>query len=205
MTIETWLAFAFASILLCLIPGPTVLMVVSYGLGQGRRAALATVLGVFCGDFVAMTASMAGLGTVLLASAQLFTILKIAGAAYLLYLGVKLWRAPAIAGRAASGTSPARMVAHAFAVTALNPKTIIFFIAFVPQFISAARPLLPQLILCEATFLVIGSLNALGYALAAQAARGWIARPRTGRAINRVGGTLLVGAGLFAAFSSRRG
>jgi threonine/homoserine/homoserine lactone efflux protein len=206
MAFHTWLAFTLASALLCIIPGPTVLLIVSYGLGQGKRAALAIICGVFCGDFVAMTASMAGLGTLLAASAHLFAILKIAGAAYLLYLGVKLWRAPAMTGtaRAQAHPSNARMTLHAFATTVLNPKTIIFFIAFVPQFLTPSQPLLPQLVLCEATFLGIATLNALFYASTANAARKWVTRQSVGRTINRIGGSLLIGASLFAAFSSRR-
>ena len=92
MDLATWLAFTAASIILLMIPGPTVLLVVSYALTQGRRVALATAAGVALGDFTAMTLSLAGLGALLLASAGLFTALKWVGAAYLVYLGVRLWR-----------------------------------------------------------------------------------------------------------------
>ena len=94
MSIELWLAFAAASAVVLAIPGPTVLLVVSYALAQGRRSASATVAGVALGDFTAMTASLLGLGVVLLASATLFTVLKWIGAAYLNYLGIELWRSP---------------------------------------------------------------------------------------------------------------
>ena len=103
MDLTTWIAFAFASIVLLLIPGPTVLLVVSYALTQGRRVALATVAGVALGDLVAMTLSLAGLGAILAASSAVFTILKWIGAAYLLYLGIRLWRAkPSLALESAS-------------------------------------------------------------------------------------------------------
>ena len=92
MTIETWLAFAAASTVLIVIPGPTILLVVSYALGQGWRTALPMAVGVALGDFTAMTLSLLGLGALLAASATVFTILKWAGAAYLVWLGVKLWR-----------------------------------------------------------------------------------------------------------------
>ena len=94
MSIETWLAFAAASCIMLAIPGPTILLVISYALGHGRKTALATVTGVTLGDFTAMTASLAGLGALLATSATLFTILKLIGAAYLMFLGIKLWRAP---------------------------------------------------------------------------------------------------------------
>ena len=93
MTLESWAAFTAASTVLLVIPGPTVLLVVSYALGQGWRTALPMAVGVALGDFTAMTLSMLGLGAVLAASATLFTTLKWVGAAYLVYLGVKLWRA----------------------------------------------------------------------------------------------------------------
>ena len=94
MPVEHWLAFALASAVLVAIPGPTVLLVISYALGHGRKSAAATVAGVALGDFTAMSASMLGLGAFLAASATLFTALKLVGAAYLIYMGVKLCRAP---------------------------------------------------------------------------------------------------------------
>ena len=104
MSFATWIAFAVASVVLLLIPGPTVLLVVSYALTQGRRIAVAMAAGVALGDFTAMTLSLAGLGALLAASATLFTVLKWVGAAYLVYLGVRLWRAkpvlPDVARRA---------------------------------------------------------------------------------------------------------
>jgi len=201
MTFAHWLPFAIASAILVAIPGPTVLLVVSYALGHGRRYALATTAGVALGDFTAMTASMLGLGVVLAASAGLFSVLKWMGAAYLVYLGVKLWRAPV--GEAdtpdTSETRTGRIFAHAYAVTALNPKSIIFFVAFVPQFIDPHMAVLLQIVVFEATFLVLATLNAFGYAMLAAAARKLVRNPRVQRAVNRTGGTLLIAAGLFAA------
>lgn len=201
MTFEHWLAFAAASAIMLAIPGPTVLLVISYALGHGRRSAFATVAGVALGDFTAMTASMLGLGALLAASAALFTVLKWIGAAYLIYLGVKLWRAPVgtIAEASAPDMKPRRMFLHAYAVTALNPKSLVFFVAFVPQFLVASAPLLPQMVLFEATYLILATLNATFYALAASAARSTIRLPSVQRAVNRVGGSLLIGAGLLAA------
>lgn len=201
MTFAHWLPFAIASAILVAIPGPTVLLVVSYALGHGRRYALATTAGVALGDFTAMTASMLGLGVVLTASATLFTALKWVGAAYLVYLGVKLWRAPVGEGDApdTSETRTGRIFAHAYAVTALNPKSIIFFVAFVPQFIDPHMAMTPQIVVFEATFLALATFNAFAYALLAAAARKVVRSQRVQRAINRTGGTLLIGAALFAA------
>jgi threonine/homoserine/homoserine lactone efflux protein len=201
MTLAHWLPFAIASAILVAIPGPTVLLVVSYALGHGRRYALATTAGVALGDFTAMTASMFGLGVILAASATLFAVLRWIGAAYLIYLGIKLWRAPVMRSDSAdtSETRASRIFAHAYAVTALNPKSIVFFVAFVPQFIDARLPTLPQIVIFEATFLVLATLNALGYALLAAAARQAIRRQHVQRVVNRTGGSLLIGAGLFAA------
>lgn len=201
MTLETWAAFALASAILLAIPGPTILLVISYALGHGRRPAAAIVAGVALGDLTAMTASMLGLGAVLAASAALFTGLRWIGGAYLVYLGIKLWRAPVQPLEAAPVQNDrlARIGFHAFAVTALNPKSIVFFVAFVPQFIEASAPLLPQVAVMELTFVTLAALNAALYGWLAASARAQFASVTARRAINRVGGGLLMGAGLLAA------
>ncbi|MCS0504595.1 LysE family translocator [Ancylobacter mangrovi] len=198
MSIETWLAFVAASAVLLLIPGPTVLLVVSYALGQGRRVALPVAAGVTLGDFTAMTLSMLGLGALLATSAALFTLLKWIGAAYLIWLGIRLWRAGGQAqfGAERSEGSRARLVAHAWLVTALNPKSITFFVAFLPQFLDPGRDFLTQMIVIEATFLALAAANAFSFALVAGRMREAIGRPSIVTAINRVGGSLLIGAGV---------
>jgi threonine/homoserine/homoserine lactone efflux protein len=200
MTIETWATFAAATTLLLIIPGPTVLLVVSYALGQGLRTALPMALGVALGDFTAMTLSMLGLGALLAASAVLFTVLKWIGAAYLIWLGIKLWRAGGtLDATPRSGTSsPARMMAHAWIVTALNPKSITFFVAFLPQFLDPAGDFWTQMLVFEATFLVLAFANAFGYALVASRARGVMRNARALSIVNRAGGSLLIGAGVAA-------
>jgi threonine/homoserine/homoserine lactone efflux protein len=205
MSFELWLAFVAASAVLLAIPGPTILLVISYALGHGRKAARATVAGVALGDFTAMTASMLGLGVLLATSATLFTALKWIGAAYLIYLGIKLWRAPVSIGEAGEDAEnlpkerPLRIFLHTYVVTALNPKSIIFFVAFLPQFINPAQPLLPQMLIFETTFLALATLNATFYALLASMARKSIRKPSVQRAVNRVGGSLMIGAGVLAA------
>jgi len=201
MSFETWAAFVAASSILLIIPGPTILLVVSYALGQGWRAALPLSIGVALGDFTAMTLSMLGIGALLAASATLFTVLKLLGAAYLIWLGVKLWRAGSelkvepVTAKAAAG----RMLAHAWLVTALNPKSITFFVAFLPQFLNRDGDFWTQMAIFEATFLTLAFANAFGYGLVASRARRLVRSPRVIRGINRTGGGLLIGAGLLTA------
>ena len=198
MTFETWAAFAAASSVLLVIPGPTVLLVVSYALGQGWRTALPMAVGVALGDFTAMTLSMLGLGALLATSATLFTILKWVGAAYLVYLGIKLWRAGGTldAPPRTDAVSAAKMLGHAWLVTALNPKSITFFVAFLPAFLDPKADFLTQMLVFETTFLVLAFANAFGYALVASRARRLASNPRAVGIVNKVGGGLLVGAGV---------
>nr|WP_295463693.1 LysE family translocator [Mesorhizobium sp.] len=198
MAIETWLAFAAASAVLLVIPGPTILLVVSYALGQGWRTALPMAVGVALGDFTAMTLSMLGIGALLMASATLFTVLKWMGAAYLIWLGIKLFRAGGTLGAEPrrDAASAAKMLAHAWLVTALNPKSITFFVAFLPQFLDRNAGFWTQMAIFEATFLVLAFCNAFGYALVAARARSVFASERAIRIFNRTGGSLLIGAGV---------
>jgi threonine/homoserine/homoserine lactone efflux protein len=157
----------------------------------------ATVGAVALGDFTAMTASMLGLGALLATSATLF-MLKWIGAAYLIYLGVKLWRAPVSTAKDEPAVEvppkerPLRIFLHTYIVTALNPKSIIFFVAFLPQFLNATQPMLPQMVIFEATFLILAILNAGFYALMASMARSSIRKPGLQRAVNRIGGSLMI-------------
>ena len=181
MSLEPWLAFTAATIMLLVIPGPTILLVVSYALGQGWRSALPISIGVALGDFTAMTLSMLGIGALLSASASVFTVLKLVGAAYLIYLGIKLWRAGGrlqIEAKPDTAT-PGKMLTHAWLVTALNPKSITFFVAFLPQFLDARGDVPAQMVIFETTFLVLAFANALGYALLPRAPGRWsgAARP----------------------------
>jgi len=198
MSFETWLAFAAASTVLLVIPGPTILLVVSYALGQGWRTALPMAIGVALGDFTAMTFSLLGLGALLAASATLFTLLKWAGAAYLVWLGIKLWRAGGAmdAKPRTDAASSLKMLSHAWLVTALNPKGITFFVAFLPQFIDPKADLFAQVGIFAATFLVLAFANAFTYALIASRARNAVRNPRTMGIVNKIGGSLLIGAGI---------
>ena len=205
MTIETWLAFVAASSLLILIPGPTVMMLVGYGLARGRRAALFTMPGVALGNLVSILAALLGVGALLAASAALFTAVKLIGAAYLLYLGIRMWRERPgdLHAEAGPATSGRRMFLHAFAVTALNPKSIAFFLAFLPQFIDHSAPFLPQVAILAVTFMCVSAAFDTTYAIAAGSARELVGRRGWRVVANRVGGTALIGAGVATATLSR--
>lgn len=200
MSFDLWLAFLAASVILVLIPGPTVLLVLSQALARGWRAALPSAAGVAAGDLTAMTLSLAGVGAVLAASATLFTVLKWVGAAWLVWLGVSLWRAggrvylPRTEARADGG-----MFLKAWAVTVLNPKSLVFFVAFLPQFIDPAAGFLSQSAVLVATFVAVAFLNALAWAALGVRARRAVASPRTVRAMHRLGGGALIGAGVLTA------
>lgn len=205
MDFDLWLAFVAASTALLVVPGPTVLLVLSYALSQGRPVALASAAGVALGDFIAMTASLVGLGAMVAASATLFTALKWIGAAYLVWLGWRLLRAaPSDSLALPQPEIPARGVFwHAAAVTALNPKSIAFFIAFVPHFLRPDAPLAPQFAAVVVTFVGLAALNAMAFALLADRLRARIARPGVLVALSRMGGLVLMGMGLVTAILRR--
>ncbi|MEO0683288.1 MAG: LysE family translocator [Pseudomonadota bacterium] len=213
MSLEVWLAFAAASAVLVAIPGPTVMLVVGYALGEGRRSVLATAPGVALGDVLAMTGSMLGVGAVLAASSTLFSAVKLAGAAYLIWLGWRMWRsardaetAAQAVRRPAGGRSGWGMFRESFVVTLLNPKGLVFFVAFVPQFIDPAAPLTPltpQLAILICTFTTLGFLNAVLWGLAAGEMRARIATPSVLRWTARAGGGCLIGAGTATALAAR--
>jgi threonine/homoserine/homoserine lactone efflux protein len=199
VSVEVYLAYVVACSVLLFIPGPTILLVVSYAMTHGRRSAFATIFGVLVGDAVAMGLVLLGLGALLMTSATLFTAMKIAGALYLVYLGVKMWRAPARVDDASLDADPVSrrtMALDAFTVTVLNPKSGMFFIAFLPQFMDAAEPLAPQVALLGGTFLALALTSVTLYALLASEIRRLIQNPAISKAVNRAGAGTLIGAGI---------
>ncbi|HUL65239.1 MAG TPA: LysE family translocator [Burkholderiaceae bacterium] len=206
MPLEPWLAFVAASIVLLIIPGPTILTVISYSVAHGRRANLALVAGVALGDSTALVLSLVGVGALLAASAFWFSMVKWVGGLYLMYLGVKLLRAGASVTAVATPAAPSslwRLFANTYAVTALNPKGIIFFVAFLPQFISPRADVTRQLWIFALTFVALATLNATLYATFAASARKLLASPRAQRRFNLAGGSLLSVAGLWALAARR--
>lgn len=203
MALELWITFTLASAVLLAIPGPTVMLVVAEGIGAGKRAAMAMVPGVALGDLTAMSISLAGAGALLATSATAFTVLKFAGAAYLIWLGVKLWRNPAQKLDTPKPRSAARGFRDAYVVTALNPKSIVFFVAFVPQFIDPAAAFLPQVIVMVTTFVLLASLNVALWALLAGEMRARIGRPSVLKWMSRAGASFMIGAGILTALARR--
>jgi len=198
MTLHSWLAFLFATAVLLAIPGPTDLMVIGQSLGAGRRHALPLVAGVALGDLTAITLSLAGLGALLATSAAAFAALKWAGAAYLVYLGVKLWGAP-VSAEAVPPLDARAAFRRAYVVTALNPKGVAFFVAFMPQFILPFGPFLPQAAILTASFVAMASATALLWASLAGRVSSLVRRPSVRRGFNRAGGGVLMGAGVVLA------
>lgn len=207
VSIEIWLAFTFAVTILAVIPGPTVMLVMSYALADGRRSAWSMVAGVTLANIAAVGISLVGLGALLSASAFAFTLLKWLGAGYLIYLGIRMWFAPGeLPEPKQSGQRhiPAGAgMKHAFFVTVLNPKGITFLIAFMPQFLAPEYPLLPQNLLLGGTYVCINAINAYAYAFLIGGFSDRLLRRGVMRTANRVGGTLLIGAGVLTAALKR--
>ncbi len=202
MTIEVWAAFALAAAVILVIPGPTIILVVTQAITHGRKSVIPLVIGVMCGDFAAMTLSLLGLGAILSVSVTLFAILKWIGAGYLFYLGIRLWRSdPEKAKTALSdGTVSGRsLLKSSFAVTALNPKSIAFFVAFLPQFVNPREPAAMQLLILGATFVSMAGINAGIYAVFAGQLREKMHSIHARKWFNRCGSGALIGAGIFTA------
>lgn len=203
MPLELWLSFCLASLLIIVSPGPAVALLVTTGINRGRRAALAMLPGFFLGDLLAMTLSFAGVGALLMASAELFQLFKWLGAAYLLYLGIKMWREAGRLGDLQPTGADIRVgTAKAFLVTALNPKSLAFFMAFMPQFVTPSQPLLPQLAILFSTFLAIGVLSDLAFTFLATTG-GRMLSARFRRILHRAGADSLIGASALVAAMRR--
>lgn len=206
MSLELYIPFLVATAILLATPGPTILLVVSYALAKGRGVALAVVAGVVLGDLLAMSATLLGLGVILTTSAALFTAMKWAGAAYLAWMG---WRMIRSAGAATADLAQVAGKSHSTAfrdsalVTLLNPKSIGFFVAFVPQFIDPAAPVAPQFTVMVVTFVGLGGVNALAYALLAARLRSKVAQPDRMAWLHRGSGAVLIGLAAFTAVLRR--
>ncbi|PZD93041.1 LysE family translocator [Paenibacillus sambharensis] len=169
MTFELWISFVIASLLIIATPGPVVTLLVTTSISRGKNAAFSMIPGTFLGDLTSMLLSLAGVGALLLASPSLFNILKWLGAAYLVYLGIRLWIEAAANTRAKDkpAVEKSKSALKAFWVTILNPKSFLFYVAFMPQFVSKDEAFLPQILLLGATFLALGIMNDITYTVLA--------------------------------------
>lgn len=175
-------------------PGPGVVMTLTNSLRYGFRGALGSVFGIAAGVFVVAIVSATGLGVLLTASATAFTVLRLVGAAYLVWLGIRLWRAPAAALDAvpAAGIGFGRRFREGLWLQVTNPKAIVFFLSVFPQFIDGHRSFAPQFTLLATSYSLLVILIHGGYALFAGRIRGWLASRRGAVAVNRAGGATLV-------------
>jgi len=200
-SLDAWASFALASLVLILVPGPSVLFVVGRSLAHGRRDGILSVVGNALGGLPIVLAVALGLGAVVAGSVVAFTVVKVLGAAYLVYLGVKAFRSAREAGEVPARdlgpvTSARRTLVEGFTVGITNPKTIVFFAAVLPQFVDVrAGAVAGQMVVLGMTFLLLALVCDSGWALAAGTARGWFARSGRLVAMRRAGGTMLVGLG----------
>ena len=186
-----------------LIPGPTILLVISYSLISGRQVVFALLLGVGLGDIVAMILSFIGVGLLLQTVTIAFQFLKWIGAAYLIWLGIRMWRSASESMELSAITDNKvwhAIMANAFVITALNPKSIVFFLAFLPQFINSEKPFITQSLILGSTFLVLAIISVLFYSMLASFTGQQMQLSLIHRWTNRIGGSLLIGAGGMIAF-----
>jgi threonine/homoserine/homoserine lactone efflux protein len=205
------LAFAAMSFLLIVVPGPSVLFTVGRALAHGRRAAISSVAGNAVGAYVLVVAVAFGIGAVVASSAVAFTVLKLAGGAYLVYLGVRTWRQraslpDAVADGGGAARGGLRTMREGFVVGVTNPKTIVFFAAVLPQFVDPAQGhVVGQMLLLGLVFNAIALASDSVWGMGASAARDWFARsPRRLAAVGRIGGLSMIGLGVTVAMTGRK-
>ncbi len=206
---STLLVFAGAAFVLCAIPGPAVIYIVTRGVESGRRAALASVLGIHVGTCVHITAAVVGLSALLMSSAAAFSVVKYVGAAYLIVLGLQRLLRGSRSQLGDAGPREERELGPVFrqgiVVESLNPKTALFFLAFLPQFVDPSRAVAPQIALLGVVWLVVGLFSDGCWGLLAGGLGGALRRSTRFPAIERyVAGGALIGLGLTAAFTGRR-
>ena len=204
MDLHVWLAFVAASAVMGLAPGPAVTSIVGYALSSGRATALAAVAGLAIGNTIAMSLSLGGVGALLSASALAFAILKWTGAVYLIVLGaVTVLRSRHSSRETTDRTiiAPRSAFASNVALGTFHPKTIVFFVAFVPQFIDSRANYKTQALILVATFVLVVALTDTAYALAASGASRLLRRPSAALWMKRAGGGVLIAAGAATAVS----
>ncbi len=200
----TWLAFAAASALVVIVPGPTVTLIVANSLRAGPRAGLMNVAGTQAGLAVMIVVLAVGLEALVARAGVVFDILRLAGAAYLVWLGVKMWRSDGELARSgpAARRSDGALVWQGLVVIWSNPKALLFFGAFIPQFVDPAAPAAPQVVLLGLTFMAAATIFDGAYAIAAGRAGSLLSRSRL-RLVERLSGSFLIGGGLWLALTRR--
>lgn len=207
MDLHVWLAFLVASCVIAVSPGSSAVLSMSHGLSYGVRRTTATIVGLQLGLAVILLVAGLGVGAVLTASATAFTVIKVVGACYLLWLGWRQWRAPVSAVASADGVAPesvrepelsaGQRVLRGFLTNVTNPKGIVFMAAVLPQFIQPTRPLWLQLLVLLLTTVMVDVTVMHGYAWLAARLQGVLRSVRARRAQNRVFGGVLMAMGAF--------
>ena len=205
MNLELFAAFLLATAVMILIPGPSVMLTVAHTMAFGMRRAMVTLIGIVCGISTQLAVALAGMTSFMLLLADWFEVLRWAGVAYLIYLGIQQWRAPpeAEAGEEGAGRSGRSLFAQGYLVTVANPKSLVFLAAFFPQFVDPAVPLGVQLPIMSAAFIAIAFVFTWLWCLPASRAGAWFRKPGRLRLRNRVSGGLMMGAGLGLAIVRR--
>jgi homoserine/homoserine lactone efflux protein len=202
MNMQLFTAFLLITLVLVVSPGPIVTLVISTGATRGMRAALTTVAGTTLGNAFLLLAIALGLSWVLANALVLFEVLRWAGAAYLVWLGVQAWRRP---GEASSAPSPSGRVyfTRGVFVALSNPKTIVFFTAFLPQFIDPSLPAGRQLAAMCVVSLVMAAITDTAWAVASGLGRAWFMKPSRAKILGRLSGAVLVGGGVWLSLARR--
>ena len=205
MSLQLYLAFVAACIALALLPGPVVTLVIANGLRHGTRAALTNIAGVQAGLAIMIGIVAIGLTSLMATMGYWFDWVRFAGAAYLVWLGVKLIRAPVMGINADAPPPPPRggFFLQGFLVLLSNPKVLVFFGAFIPQFMDMGRDHVSQVALLGITFMVIAGMTDAVYALLAGRARLFFSARRT-RALSRISGGFMIGGGIWLALTRAR-
>lgn len=203
----TWIAFTAASAVLIIIPGPVVTYVIACSMAHGTRTGLMGVIGTSAGTGVLLTACGFGLVPLFVALADWFDVLRLIGAAYLIWLGIQQWRAKPVVmddGMVAEARkSDGSLLTQGFLIAITNPKSILFFAAFLPQFMSPTAPAGPQLLVLSLTFLVVASVLDGIWAVVGGSVRHLFQTARRIRVRNRISGGLLMLTGVGMAFARR--
>jgi len=201
MNWELFAAFLLITTVLIVTPGPIVTLVIATGASQGIRAGLATVAGTSLGNALLLVMIAAGLSWVLKNAVELFELLRWVGAGYLVWLGIQAWRH---AGES-TVAPPSRRVnfSRGFVVALLNPKTIAFFTAFLPQFVDPSLPATQQLVAMCAVSVLLATVSDSAWAIAAGLGRAWFLAPSRAKWLGRASGTMLIGGGIWLSLARR--
>lgn len=196
--------FLLLATLTVLSPGPGVVLTISNALRHGWSGSLPGIVGIASGAFIVAGICASSLGLILAASATAFTVLKYLGALYLLYLGIKMWRTQRfIPERNATSPRPWRRFIEALSIQLLNPKAGFFFLAVFPQFIKPAGDYYSQFFLLVSSYSLLVVVVHCGYALMAQAARGWLSTNKGARLVGKLSGVTFLGFGVLMASASK--